>query len=109
MFRSLHDESEKLSFTVLKFLDMILERNVPKVLEHLIFAGVERSLAKLVRGPAIQTMSASDLLNRYFKAFPQAEKHIHELPLSVSPNTQQQAKKVQAHYQEFISTLHGSL
>jgi len=109
LFRSLHDEREKLSFTVLKLIDMLIERNVPKVLHHLLFAGVERSVAKLVRGTAVSGMSASDLLQRYFKLFPQAEKHIHELPLSVTPNTLTQAERVQAQYKEFIYTLQGSL
>ena len=72
IFRSLHNEQEKLSFTTLKLLDMLLEKNIPKVLDHLLFNSVKRSTSKLVRDRLYKSQAISEVVKRYFTQFPLA-------------------------------------
>lgn len=81
LFKSLQVQQEKLGFTVLKLVDLFLEKGVPEVMEALFLGSVQRIVSKSLQShhgnqQLFQVMRVADMREKFFKLFPIGEKFI---------------------------------
>eukprot|EP00347_Sterkiella_histriomuscorum_P013006 403366373 len=76
MFKCLQRKDEKLGFVVLKFLDLLLEKNIPEINDMLFMQSIQKYVSTSVQGhnnqQSIQISSITKLQDKFAKMFPTA-------------------------------------
>ncbi|CDW80011.1 UNKNOWN [Stylonychia lemnae] len=81
LFKNLHKKEEKIGFTVLKFLDLILEKNIIEINDALFLQSIQKYVSTSIQGhnnqQSIQVSSISKLQDKFIQMFPTASSFIY--------------------------------